>query len=179
MPETTKLVDIVADFTSIDAGFWVRAAQRRARAYCGWHIAPSLTLTGTLNTTGGRILRLPAKKLTNLVSLTDRWGNDLLREVVWSEDGLLEFTSGRTPVGVAALRYEMEAGYELDDVSDVVSVIIQSSRRAMNAPAGTVKSQSVNGASVSYAFGEDGPASVRMLQSEYEILDFYKLEALP
>lgn len=80
---------------------------------------------------------------------------------------------------VSAIEYTVTAGFNPDDVPDLIAVALQVSRRAASAPAGTVRSQSVNGASVSYAFSGSGATSIQLLQDEREILDRYRIARLP
>lgn len=46
------------------------AAIAKARRYCGWHVAPVLTETITLDGDGGRLLFLPTLKIVSIDSIT-------------------------------------------------------------------------------------------------------------
>ena len=178
---TTTMGDIVTMTTSVDEQFWLAAAQKRVRTWCGWHIAPNADLDGVLDTAGGLVLRLPALLVTRLDSLTDeKTGGDLTNAVRYSPRGLLERLDGRPfAPGVARYRYRIHAGYEPDMVPDVQSVILQAARRAANTPAGIVKAQSVNGANVTYAMSGDGSPAIQLLEAEYRTLAPYRIGPLP
>lgn len=164
--------------TDVAPYLYAEAAQAAIRRYCGWHVAPSQEVEGTVPTTGGRIVRLPLMAVSEVVELTAADGADLLPHVVWTRDGIMELDR-RVEPSVAGIRYRAVAGYNPEDVPDVVSVAVQLARRAANAPAGSVRSQSVNGASVSYGFSGDGAPLVSMLASEREMLAPYRLPRLP
>ena len=133
--------DMIADPSAFedDAQFRLRAAQSAIRRECGWHVMPNVALTGVLNTRGGTVIRLPARHVTSIESLTDRQGNPLAYAYD-PETGLVESLSGGFPVGIAAIHYAIHAGY--DDAPDVQSVLISAAKRAGMSPVGLVKSQS-------------------------------------
>ena len=110
------------------------------------------------------------------LALTD--GTDLLDGAQWNLDGLVELAAPIAPC-LSGIEYTVTAGFNPDDVPDLITVALQVSRRAASAPAGTVRSQSVNGASVSYAFSGSGATSVQLMQDEREILDRYRVARLP
>lgn len=175
MPEATT--DIVTASTEAGADLYLRAAQAAVRRYCGWHVAPSMEVSGTVDSTGSRILRLPLMGLSELHEL-GAYGVDVLRKARWTDDGLVELPFA-VPAGVAAVSYRATAGYDVEEVPDLQTVIVQVARRAANAPAGSVRSQSVNGASVSYGFTGDGAPLVSLLDSERDVLAPFRLPRLP
>ncbi|MBW3090431.1 hypothetical protein KIH81_07040 [Bifidobacterium sp. 82T25] len=162
--------DIIADPSAFetDGSFWLKAAQSAIRRECGWHITPNLPLEGAVNSRGGAVIRLPARHVTSIESLTDRTGNPLAY-VYDPETGLVEAVNGTFPVGVAAVRYAIHAGY--DDCPDVQGVLVNAAKRASMAAAGVIASQSVNGSSVSY--------NVTLMADELAKLKPYKLGVLP
>lgn len=162
---------IIADPSSFtpDARFWLASAQSAIRRYCGWHVTPNVRLTGFLNTRGGTVLHLPARHVTAIQALTTRDGQSL--QYAYDPDtGLVEILSGVLPVGIAAVSYDIEAGY--DECPDVQGVLINAARRASSAPSGMVTSQSVNGASASYDV-------VTLMRDEYAKLNPYRLGGMP
>lgn len=175
MAEATT--DIVTASTEAGADLYLRAAQAAVRRYCGWHVAPSMEVSGTVDSTGSRILRLPLMGLSELHEL-GAYGADVLSGARWTDDGLVELPLA-VPAGVAAISYRATAGYDVDEVPDLRTVIVQVARRAANAPAGSVRSQSVNGASVSYGFTGDGAPLVSLLDSERDVLAPFRLPRLP
>lgn len=171
MSEVNVIPDMIADPSAFedDADFRLRAAQAAIRCECGWHVMPNVALTGVLNSRGGTVIRLPARHVTSIESLTDRDGNKLAYAYD-PETGLVESLSGGFPVGVAAIHYSIHAGY--DDAPDVQQVLISAAKRAGMSPIGLVKSQSTNGSSASYDV-------VSLMQDEKDKLKPYKLGGLP
>ena len=163
--------DIITDPSGFDADgeFWLKAAQAAIRRECGWHVMPNAALSGVINSRGGTVIRLPARHVTSIESLTDRDGNKLAYAYD-PETGLVESLSGGFPVGVAAIRYEIHAGY--NDAPDVQQVLISAAKRAGMSPLGLVTSQSTNGSSASFDV-------VSLMQAEKDKLKPYKLGGLP
>ncbi|HAH53411.1 MAG TPA: hypothetical protein DCL71_03915, partial [Bifidobacterium sp.] len=135
---------------------------------CGWHVMPNAALSGVVNSRGGSVIRLPARHVTSVESLTDRDGNKLAYAYD-PETGLVESLDGGFPAGIAAIRYEIHAGY--DDAPDVQQVLVNAAKRA-GMSAGLVTSQSTNGSSASYDV-------VTLMQDEKAKLKPYKLGGLP
>lgn len=169
--EANVVPDMIADPSAFedDAQFRLRAAQAAIRRECGWHVMPNAALAGTLNTRGGTVIRLPARHVTSIESLTDRDGNKLAYAYD-PETGLVESLSGGFPAGIAAIRYEIHAGY--NDAPDVQQVLISAAKRAGMSPIGLVTSQSTNGSSASYD-------AVSLMQDEKDKLKPYRLGGLP
>ena len=163
----------------VGASLYLDAAVAAIRRYCGWHVSPQAEVSGVVSSMGQRIFRLPLENVSDLaIELADASGAAYVpaetpADYVASEN-LVEFRRYIAP-SVAAFRYTAVAGYDPSDVPDVVSVAVQAARRAAQAPAGAVKSQSVNGASVSYGFSGDGAPSVTLLESEKAILAHYRV----
>lgn len=163
--------DIITDPSGFDADgeFWLKASQAAIRRECGWHVMPNAALSGVINSRGGAVIRLPARHVTSIESLTDRDGNKLAYAYD-PETGLVESLSGGFPVGVAAIRYEIHAGY--NDAPDVQQVLISAAKRAGMSPLGLVTSQSTNGSSASFDV-------VSLMQAEKDKLKPYRLGGLP
>lgn len=70
----------------VDADAWT-AACAAVRAYCGWHIAPSVTEDVTVDGSGGSIQLLPTLHLTALTSITND-GTEVT-DPEWSEAGMV------------------------------------------------------------------------------------------
>ena len=56
--------DIVVDNPTVDAQWWIKAAQGSIRRYCGWHVTPEIDDTLKVDAYGGSILTLPTKHVT-------------------------------------------------------------------------------------------------------------------
>ena len=57
------------------------------RAYCGWHIAPEVTETLTLDGPGGFVLHVPTLRLVDVVSITN--DGTAITAPEWSRNGLI------------------------------------------------------------------------------------------
>lgn len=171
MSEVNVIPDMIADPSAFqdDARFRLKAAQAAIRRECGWHVMPNVALSGVINTRGGSVIRLPARHVTSIESLTDRQGNKLACAYD-PETGLVESLSGGFPSGIAAIRYEIHAGY--DSAPDVQAVLINAAKRAGMSPTGLVTSQSTNGSSASFDV-------VTLMQDEKAKLKPYGLGGLP
>lgn len=79
MSDEQTIPDMIADPSAFqdDARFRLKAAQAAIRRECGWHVMPNVALSGVINTRGGSVIRLPARHVTSIESLTDRQGNKL------------------------------------------------------------------------------------------------------
>lgn len=178
-----EIGDIVTASSDVEASFFVKAAQAAVRRLCGWHVSPAAEVSGTLPSMGQRVFRLPLMAVSDLeLEVLDPTGCEYLPAEPGADyeraDRLVEFRSYVAP-SVAAVRYRATAGFDPDEVPDVRSVIVQVARRAAQAPAGSVRSQSVNGASVSYGFTGDGAPMVSLLESERAVLAPYRVGRLP
>ncbi len=171
MSDVNVVPDMIADPSAFedDAAFRLKAAQAAIRSECGWHVMPNTALSGVLNTRGGTVIRLPARHVTSIESLTDRQGNKLAYAYD-PETGLVESLSGGFPAGIAAIPYEIHA--RDDDAPDLQSVLISAAKRAGMSPLGLVTSQSTNGSSASFDV-------VSLMQEEKDKLKPYKLGGLP
>nr|DAM42574.1 MAG TPA: head to tail adaptor [Caudoviricetes sp.] len=171
MIDVNVIPDMIADPSAFedDAAFRIKAAQAAIRRECGWHVMPNVALSGVINSRGGTVIRLPARHVTSIESLTDRDGNKLAYAYD-PETGLVESLSGGFPAGIAAIRYEIHAGY--NEAPDVQQVLISAAKRAGMSPIGLVTSQSTNGSSASFDV-------VSLMQEEKDKLKPYKLGGLP
>ena len=175
--------DIVTASADAGADFFLRAAEAAVRRACGWHVAPVAEVTGTLPSMGQRIFALPLMAVTALsVEALDASGTGyvaLEEPADYTAAGALVEFRRFVPPSVAAIRYTATAGFDPAEVPDVQSVIVQAARRAAQSPAGSVKSQTVNGASVTYGVSGSGAPSVALLSEELALLAPYRLGARP
>jgi hypothetical protein len=70
----------------VDELTWA-ATVAEVRAYCGWHIAPEVTETITVDGPGGPVLTLPTLRLVDLVSITN--DGNLITDPDWSSSGMV------------------------------------------------------------------------------------------
>lgn len=120
----------------------VKAAAGQVRRICGWHIAPSLTQSLTLDHDGSSVLYLPSLRVTDVASVRDLTGSTP-REISnwrWSGAGMIE---GSFPRGFRAVEVTLTHGYE-ECPADLMPVLAsRTQRRAMQ--------ESLGSRSVSYS----------------------------
>lgn len=146
----------------VDEAAW-SAAVAKVRGYCGWHIAPEVEETVTLDGSGGPVMVLPTLRLVDLVSISDDG-----REVTdpeWSHNGIVrKYCWTRKLRGVVA---EIKHGYEWwpDDLEavtiDLASTVV---------PAGVSQ---VNSGTHQVSFRESLPVQA------LETLERYRLPFAP
>ena len=142
----------------VDETAWA-AAVAKIRGYCGWHIAPEVTETVTLDGSGGPVIVLPTLQLNDVESITDDG-----REVVdpeWSRSGIVRrYCWTRKLRGVVA---EITHGYE-EWPADLEAVTIEIA--SIVSPAGVSQ---VNSGTHQISFRESLPVQA------LETLERYKL----
>lgn len=165
--------NIVDGTTQVDPQFFLNAANRAIRAYCGWHVAPVIPETLTLDGSGGKTLLLPSLRVVELTSVLSD-GVDVTSSVqVSKRAGMIEI-DGAWSRRLGGIEVTLEHGYELDEVPDVATLILNVAKRAGSGQS-LIASQSANGASVSYLTAGGAPLSVPLLQIEKDALSPYKL----
>lgn len=165
---------IVGETTAVNAAFWLKAAHGAVRRFCGWHVAPIIDETLTLDGSGGRDILLPSLRVVELVSVMND-GVDVTADVDMSRAGMLRLQSGRWTPRFGRVSVALRHGYDLEEVPEVAAVIVGAAKRGPQA-GGVISSQSVNGASVSYASAGGAPISIPLLAMEKETLSTYRLE---
>jgi hypothetical protein len=186
----------------IDPAFWNRAANAAVRAYCGWHVAPVITETLTLDGNGGTMLLLPTQRIVDVVSafigdtevtedlrFSERsgviglglgYGYWTSNPRTWEGWGYPSWQGGLCvfPNVLGILTITMTHGYDLEDVPNVAEVIASVQARAQNVPAGVVM-QAVGPASVRYAENSAGASysgqATPLMSTEIGMLAPYKL----
>lgn len=129
-----------------------QAAGESVRADCGWHIAPSVTETVTLDCDGGRVLFLPTLHLTAVAEVRDLTGSTPSVLTGWrmSRAGMLSRAAG-WPVGFGAVEVDFTHGYD-QCPAELLPVIADRTRRR-------VAQESLGSRSVSYVPESDSLAA--------------------
>lgn len=166
---------IVTPSTAISEQFWLNAAHGAVRRECGWHVAPVLEETLTLDGSGGPALLLPSMRVVELFEVTNAGALVDVDLIDTSQAGILELQRGTWTRRRGRVVITLRHGYRLDEVPEVAALIATLTRRAASAP-GIVASQSVNGASVSYLTAGGAPLSISLLQIEKDLLAPYRIE---
>lgn len=165
---------IVENATVINADFWLRAAHGAVRRFCGWHVAPLVEETITLDGPGGRDLLVPSQRVVELQSVLND-GVDVTDMVDTSRSGILRLTEGCWTDRLGRVSVIMWHGYDPGDVPELASLIVSIAKRGPSA-GGAVAAQSVNGSSVSYATHGGAPISIPLTLPEKQALEPYRIE---
>lgn len=146
----------------VDRDAW-SAAVASVRAYCGWHIAPEVTETLTVDGSGTSVQMLPTLRLVDLISITN--AGAVVADPEWSTSGMVRGCWTSRFRGVVA---EMRHGYE-EWPSDLVAVIAE-----MVASGGQARVSQVTSRSHQVSFELDDAA-----ERQRQTLDRYRLGILP
>lgn len=165
------MVDLLSYGTALD-GFpgapftpsQVRAAGEQVRVECGWHIAPTVTETLTLDSAGGRVLTLPTLRLVAVTEVRDVTGDtpEVLTGWRQSKVGMLSRVSW--PVGFAAVEVDLTHGYP-ECPPDLLAVLAERCQRF--GKDGFVRQESLGSRSVT--LGAAGPGPSTLVLSRYTI----------
>ncbi|OOB90743.1 hypothetical protein [Rathayibacter sp. VKM Ac-2630] len=173
MPEApNRRAPIVGATTQVSPTLFLEAANGAIRRECGWHVAPSVTETLTLDGKGGRLLLLPTGHVTAVSSVVVG-GVDLTASADWSTSGMLELRAGAFPRRFRAVQVTLTHGYDPEEVPEVVALIVKLAQRAKDST--TIAAQATAGSSVSYVTAGGAPLSIPLLQGEKDILTPYRL----
>ncbi len=147
-----------------------QAATQAIRDYCGWHVAPVITATLTLDGTGTDTVLLPSRRVVE-IGAVKLDGTDLgAEEFEWSSDGLLRRRHGCWPERYRSLEVTLEHGFE--DMSALADVVASIVARVKIDPTGALANQRAGTQSVGFAAGASGGG---LMQSEKERLAPYRL----
>lgn len=148
------------------------------RAYCGWHVAPSLTETIILDGNGSGRMLLPSTKVTGVAEVAiDGVALDPA-EYRWSADGwLTRAPRNRWPDTERSIAVTMTHGFDsVPEIEDVLPAVVA---RASLSLSGVELGESVGPFKQSFISGRDGIRTVGLMDAEKEILARYKLGTVP
>jgi len=117
---------------------YLAAAEKTVRDFAGWHIAPVLTQTLTLNGSGERSLLLPTLRVKAIAAASNAGVELDPTALEWSEDGRIRLPDGqRWTDRLRGVRITLEHG--IDDASLVIETISQIAARAELSPTGATR----------------------------------------
>lgn len=125
-------------YESGDAQTFLDGVSEVVRSYCGWHIAPEVEETVTLDGRGGSHLWLPTKHIVSVSEV--KINGTATTDYAWSEDGYLALTKGCLPNLPRSVEVTMNHGYA-EVPADVAQVVMQVAARAKSSPAGALREQ--------------------------------------
>lgn len=142
------------------------AASALIRAWCGWHVAPVVEQTITLDTREGAAVLLPSLRVVDVIACTYD-GVDILPGLEWSADGMIRYPFRRK---FRSLTVTLRHGFDIEDVAPIVERV--ASRLTTQEP-GVTQTQKTAGPfqqTISYA-----SAGAGLLAEDRESLRPYKL----
>lgn len=153
----------------VDADAW-NAALTAVRSYCGWHIAPSITSTVTLDGNGADTLMLPSLYVQEVSSVEDD-GRPV--EFRFSRHGMVRKRhGGRFTSHFGGVKVSYLHGYDsLPD--DVAAVVLEAATRGV---AGSLVAQV---GQVRYGGTGQISGAAGFVADRASVLDRYRLEARP
>ena len=154
----------------VDEEAWA-AACAAVRAYCGWHVAPSITDTYTLDGSGSQFQALPSMHVTDIVLVTEL-GTDLdASGYEWSEMGQLWREAGWAG-HFRGLIVEMTHGYD-SCPPEILGVLQEAASRGVGGSAvsqvGQVRMGGVSGV----------PGAASFMLDQKAVLDRYAIPGRP
>lgn len=164
-------------------------ASEMVREYAGWHIAPSVTETQTLNGRGGDTLWLSTKRVTALTAVVFwsgkpyevAWDETGVGKVYqWSADGLVRRIDGGTfPDGLADVRVTLAHGHASTPAT-IRSIVCEMVERAVVASvSGARRVQMQTGAVMTNIEYADTMGALGLGTSEQALLGNYRVEPSP
>jgi len=152
--------------------FWLDAAHGAVRRFCGWHVAPVITESLTLDGNGSRSILLPSRRVTAITSVLENGVVVAATDFDWSESGVLTRTNGYWSHRHRSIIVSLTHGF--DDVSDVAGIISGIAARSMAAKDGALSKRA---GSMAITRGASGgvAASLPLLMTEKQQLDPYRL----
>lgn len=166
MPDLVSAAD-VADFPGAPFPDAVlKAAGETVRGICGWHIAPRLTETLTLDAQGGQYLFLPTLYLVEVSEVRDLTGDTPQPITGWrkSRVGML-FRRQGWPCGLESVEVDLVHGYETCPV-DLIPEIVKAAGAVSRSR--DIRQESAGGMSVTYAT-DDPSAGMSPVLARYRI----------
>lgn len=164
---TELALDLVADEVER-----LEQAEALVRGFCGWHIAPSRTVTaGEIRAYGGSTLFLPSLYVTAVSDVVDEDAPLVAEDdYTWSSAGVVT-RDGYWAEGIVTITYTHGYAEPPAEVTAVVQAIAQ---RAVNNPGGMPTSKGIGPFSESYGSLANGTA-LSLLESEKEVLRRYRI----
>lgn len=147
-----------------------QAATQLIRDWCGWHVAPVITSTITLDGTGTDTILLPSRRVVEVDSVKVDGVELDAHHFEWSADGLLRMRRGCWPDHYRSIEVTMLHGFQ--DVSALADVVASIVARVKVDPTGAVATQRAGTQAVSFFSGAMGGG---LMQSEKERLAPYQL----
>ena len=156
----------------VDSEAW-DAACVTVREYCGWHIAPAITETVTLDGPGGSLLRLRSLYVTAVTEVINR--GHVVDDPQWSQNGMIR---GCWTDRFRGITVTMTHGYD-ECPADIVAVLEHMASQGEAAEAVGVMQSMTAGPFTAQASTASLAGAVGLSGQHRGVLDRYKLAASP
>lgn len=168
--------DDLASYQSGNEQSLLDQATALVRSYCGWHVAPSLAETITVDGSGSMFLSLPSLHVISITSVTEAGTLLDAGSYEWSVQGQLWRS---TPWAGAYRSVVVELVHGYDEAPVLTAVVMAVVSRAQKSPAGEVRVQ-VGPFSETYSqSGFNQAGGLVLLDAEKAVLDRYRLPSRP
>jgi hypothetical protein len=161
------------------------SASAAIRRYCGWHIAPVLTVDLILDGPGGNRLVLPTLHVVGILAITEKTGPSTAvaydpADLDWSVNGVVaKRTCGPWTGRLGGVAAQFEHGWELAEVADLTQLVLSTVARSAMNPYG-LASQAVGGVSIGMSPVAGGVSGGTALTAqEFGTVELYRLEPTP
>lgn len=146
------------------------------RRYVGWHVAPVLEETVTLDGPGGRLLMLRTGRLLDLLEVRTSGVTLDPAAIEWSQHGMLKLGGG---LGWSdrfrGVTVRIRHGYDLADVPDLGQIVQQVTANALASPMGATREQAGQ-VSISWATTAPGVSGgLSLLERDLDFLSGFKI----
>lgn len=153
----------------------VDGASAAIRRHCGWHIAPVLEESLTVDGPGGSVLHLPTGRLRSLVEVTDAGAPIPVEGLDASAAGMIERRSGSWSSRFSGVTARVRHGHDVEAVADVSQIVLQVVANALSSPMG-VTTETAGAMSVTWSMtGPNVAGGLSLLGRDLAVLDKYKI----
>lgn len=153
----------------------LKAAEAAVRKLCGWHVAPVIEETLTLDGSGTRSLFVPSLRVVEITACTVLGREVDPASLEWSEKGFLRRNGGVWPDRLRAVTLTLSHGF--DEVTDVAAIVQEIADRAVSAIGGRT-SETAGGVTIRNAQTAAGVSGgVVVMEHERAALEAYRVRA--
>jgi hypothetical protein len=167
----------LADYLAGDAEAIVEQVQAAIRAYCGWHIAGTLTESVRLDGGGSRHLWLPSLHVTAVEEVTDSDVDLTVDDYDWSAIGYLQRRGACWSTRPRQVQVTYTHGYPVVP-RELIGVAAAIAARAIASPSGNTD-ESAGAVRISHGTFGGVSGGIALLEHERQLLDRYKLPPRP
>lgn len=163
----------------------VDSASAMIRAFCGWHLAPTLRETIIVDGPGGHVVSLPTMHVVEIFAIDETFPTfdppvDIAT-LEWSRIGELRRVGGYWTTRYQGLQIDLEHGYPTGSAAWAIahSVALSVASRAILSPVSGVVREQTLVSSITYGQSSAGiSGGTALAPSEFDALSTYKLRTV-